>query len=116
MTWREAMASAAEDTVCLILLDLSSSVQVGLGMFVDDTRTKVASQGYVEHVIGIQLNVSRRHRYRYTFGPGKSEITAIRFSCASHVVVPEGSLEYVHDHVSLGVAKVDAGDSERHLD
>ena len=74
-TWKQAMSSAANDTVRLTALDLASPVRVGVRTFVDDVRVKCASGGHTRMVVACLEAVARMQRYSFGFGCGKIETT-----------------------------------------
>ena len=65
MSWPQAMRSAPNDSVRLLLLDMASSIRRGLRSFVDDTRVPVASLGHATAATQVLSEAASTDQYVY---------------------------------------------------
>jgi len=93
MSWPQAMRSAPNDSVRLLLLDMASSVRRGLRSFVDDTRVPVASLGHATAAIQVLSEAASTDQYVYK--AGKNCILAHAFPKMKPLMLQGSSVEFV---------------------
>ena len=102
MSWPQAMRSAPNDSVRLLLLDMASSIRRGLRSFVDDTRVPVASLGHATAAIQVLSEAASTDQYVYK--AGKNCILAHAFPKMKPLMLQGSSVEFVDSHIQLGVS------------
>ena len=101
--WAQAMRSLLHTSDKLCLLDISSSVKVGISMYLDDTKAKASSWGALHGVANHLSNAVRRIRGEIKLGFGKTSFRAQGFHSTVMIPCGSGHAHWTDSHVSLGV-------------